>query len=183
MEQRAEDSMTADGFGAWRAEQPDRFELIGGLTVRMMNERTEHASAKAEIARQLFAQIPRGAPCRVLLDGLAVRVDDANVFEPDLMVQCGALIAGAMMIDDPFVVFEILSSSTTSFDMLHKVPAYLRMTSLAHVVVLDPAKRRAMLFSKGQQETILGGEEAIHLALPGGAVEIALAQVFEGLTP
>lgn len=172
--------MTAEAFLAWKDA---RCELIGGAPTRMMGERARHAAAKTRLTRQMMAQLPEGAPCRLWLDGMAVRVAEDQVFEPDLMIQCGGAVADdALAIDDPWAVFEILFPTTSSFDMARKAPAYLTMPSLSYVVILDPDKRRGCVLTRATS-TVYGAEDAILLPLQGcdingDALRIDLAAVF-----
>ena len=77
-----------DEFIAWALEQPTgRFELSNGTVVAMAPERASHNQAKLNAAVALRAAIgARGLPCRVMTDGMAVRIDDRTVYEPDAAI-------------------------------------------------------------------------------------------------
>lgn len=179
----ATQTMSAAEFLSWSAEQDGRFELIGGQALRMMIERAAHAHVKTRLARELFRQIPEGGSCAVYLDGMAVRVSEADVYEPDLLIRCegAALEDDATFIEDPRIVFEILSPSTTTYDMLVKVPRYLALPSVTHVVLLDVKRRSALVYDKETSTgspRILPGDASITLPLSGGALTLALEAVF-----
>ena len=94
MEQPRLPAFTADEFIAWALEQPaGRFELSNGVVVAMAPERASHNQAKLNTAVALRGAIgARGLPCRAMTDGMAVRIDDRTVYEPDALVRWVALV-------------------------------------------------------------------------------------------
>ena len=85
MEQARPTAFTADEFIAWAMEQPSgRFELDNGRVVAMAPERASHAIAKLNAVVALRDAIAaRDLACRAFPDGMAVRVNDQTVYEPD----------------------------------------------------------------------------------------------------
>jgi hypothetical protein len=76
--------LTAGEFIAWAEGRPERYELVDGEIFAQASERLAHAKMKLAVAIALGDAIrKRGAPCHVLPDNMAVRVDDRAVFEPD----------------------------------------------------------------------------------------------------
>ena len=75
----------------------------------MNAKRAIHARTKASVLVQFQKQIrDRGLRCEAFPDGMAVRVDDATVFEPDALVRCGPPIADeTVLIVDPIIVVEV----------------------------------------------------------------------------
>lgn len=110
---RTEDPMTAESFVSWNEAQPAgaRHELLDGIIFAMGAERAAHARTKTRVYNRLERQIAeRALPCEAFLDGMAVRVDEATVFEPDALVRCGAPIPGdTILIEDPIIVLEVAS--------------------------------------------------------------------------
>ena len=136
--------MTADEFLVWSAERADgRYELDGGRVVAMAAERVEHAEAKGATFLALSLAIRRaGLDCQAFTDGMAVRVDDATVYEPDASVRCGdRLPRGTVEFSDSVVVVEIVSPSSKSIDSSAKLRGYFRLPSLRHYVIVDTANR------------------------------------------
>ena len=96
MGQPTQPEFTAGEFIAWALEQPTgRFELGNGTVVAMAPEPASHNQAKLNGAIALRgAIVARGLPCRVMMDGMAVRIDDRTVYEPDALVRCGPPLPG-----------------------------------------------------------------------------------------
>jgi Uma2 family endonuclease len=140
--------MSADEFNRWAVEQPDgtRYELAGGEMVAMAPERPAHALVKARIWRALDdAVAAAGLPCTAYPDGMAVRIDDEVVYEPDALVRCGAYLPDdAIQIVDPVILVEVLSPSTQARDAAAKLEDYFRLSSVRHYLIVKTENRSAI---------------------------------------
>ena len=138
-------TMTADAFLAWSEGQggSSRHELFDGHVVKMSAERAIHTRTKFAVTRCLERAIAeRHPPCEALVDGMAVRVDDETVFEPDALVRCGqALPDDALVITDPVIVVEVASPSTQRVDALLKLTRYFRNPAIIHCLIVMPDQR------------------------------------------
>ena len=125
---QTEPFMTAEAFTAWYAEQPDgrRYELFNGRVYEMQGERLAHAEAKMRVAETFRSQIrSKKLPCQGYGDGIGVRADGENIFEPDAMVRCGPRLPGdTTIIPDPIIVVEVLSPTTRHVDLMRKFTGY-----------------------------------------------------------
>lgn len=132
--------MDADAFVAWAMDQPGRYELAAGEVVAMSPERVRHVRAKNLCVRALERGIEAaGLNCEAFPDGMAVRVDDATVYEPDALVRCGPPLDGdEVQVTDPVVVVEVLSPSTRAIDSGAKLADYFRLPGVAHYLVVNP---------------------------------------------
>jgi hypothetical protein len=128
--------MTADQFIAWAMERPEteHHEFSDGVVFAMAPERAAHARAKLHLAVGLAAAIQAaGAPCEASVDGLSVVVDEATVYEPAVLVRCGAKLDGAAVrISDPMIVVEIISQSSRGRDTGVKLADYFRLPPVRH---------------------------------------------------
>jgi Uma2 family endonuclease len=170
---------TADEFIAWALEQPEgRFELTGGEIVAMAPERVVHIRVKTRVRNALEAALlANGLDCEAIGDGMAVRVDDRTVYEPDALVRCGPPLPGdAVEMSDPVIVVEAISPSSSRIDSGAKLGGYMQMPSVQHYLVVDPSRalivhhRRA---ASGSIDSRIHREGAIPLDPPGIVVEVA----------
>jgi Uma2 family endonuclease len=70
-------------------------------------------------------------------DGMALRIDEATVFEPDAMVRCGEPVGTEVTeLSDPVIVVEVLSPSTSSTDSNLKLDMYFRLPSVQHYLIV-----------------------------------------------
>ncbi|HEY8067206.1 MAG TPA: Uma2 family endonuclease [Methylosinus sp.] len=149
--------MTAEEFVAWAEAQPGRYELVDGEVFAQASERVAHAKAKLAVALALQDAVRRaGAPCHVLPDGVAVRVDASTVFEPDAQLYCGPeLPPDTLLVESPLIVVEVLSPSTGRNDVLGKLEGYFRIASVAHYLIFDPDSPLVIHHRRGQGGDIL----------------------------
>jgi len=140
MEQPRQAEFTADEFIAWALEQPSgRYELSNGLVVAMAAERAVHNQGKLNAVIALRAGIAaRGLSCRAMTDGMAVRVDERTVYEPDALVRCGPpLPRDAVEVRDPVIVVEVVSPSSRGIDGGAKLAGYFALPSVRHYLIVD----------------------------------------------
>ena len=103
--------MTAETFVDWAMNQPvGRFELLRGEVVAMSPERVGHARVKTAVLLALHSALAaEGSSCEGFGDGMAVRIDDTTVYEPDASVRCGARLSNDdVLFDDPEIVVEVV---------------------------------------------------------------------------
>ena len=131
--------MTVESYLAWLEEQPGwRYELVNGQVVAMNAQRIEHIETKYAVHAALKAALS-GGQCHAVGDGMAVKIDDSTVYEPDALVYCGERLArGTLIMSTPVVVVEILSPGTKTVDTTKKLEGYFKLASVRHYLILDP---------------------------------------------
>ena len=185
MEQPKLPAFTADEFIAWALEQPTgRFELSNGTVVAMAPERASHNQAKLNAAVALRAAIgARGLPCRVMTDGMAVRIDDRTVYEPDALVRCGLPLPGdAIEVVDPIIVVEVVSPSSRGVDRGVKLASYFSLPSVRHYLIIDTDKRVVIHHRREDESRIevdVLHDGTLTLDPPGFAIDSR--DIFDGL--
>ena len=172
--------MTADEFLDWAMTQPDgaRYELVAGEVVAMAPERAVHGRSKAAAFDALRAAVAEaGLSCEAFIDGMAVRVDDTTVYEPDVLLRCGAPVADdCVEILDPVIVVEVLSPSSGSRDRGGKLDDYFRIASVRHYLIVKTANRTVMHHRRddaGEVQTRILRDGTLALQPPGLAVAVA----------
>ncbi len=180
METVAKPRMTAEEFIKWSMDQPEgaRYELTNGEIVAMASERLRHALVKAELFYRLRQAAEQGSlPCTVFTDGMAVRVDAATVYEPDVAIRCGNPLPDSITTyDDPVVVVEVSSSSTASVDMGDKLEDYFRLASVRHYLVVRthrPAIIHHERMADGTIQTRIVAAGTLRMDPPGITVDVA----------
>jgi Uma2 family endonuclease len=149
--------MSREEFRVWAEQQPGRFERINGVVVAMAPERIIHARVKARVWQALDQAIRvAGVPCEALPDGVTVEIDDDTNFEPDAIVQCGALDPNKIAADNPVVVVEVLSPSTNAIDRALKLEKYFKLLSVQHYLIVWPDKPQIVHHRRGDKGLIEG---------------------------
>jgi Uma2 family endonuclease len=178
MEQPKQTEFTADEFIAWAMEQPTgRFELDNGIVIAMAPERANHNLAKLDAAIALRGAIgAQGLPCRVMTDGMAVRIDERTVYEPDALVRCGPPLPGdAIEVVDPTIVVEVVSPSSRGVDRGVKLASYFSLPSVRHYVIVDTERRVVICHHRGDEgriEVEVLHDGSLTLDPPGLAIEV-----------
>jgi Uma2 family endonuclease len=68
---------------------------------------------------------------------MAVRIDPATLYEPDVLVRCGAPVDGqALEVTDPLIVVEVVSRSSHKRDSGMKLEDYFRIPSVHHYLIV-----------------------------------------------
>jgi len=173
--------MTSDEFIAWAMNRPEgeRYELACGEVVAMAPERSVHALTKGRVFRHLAAAIEAaGLPCTAYPDGMAVEIDAATVYEPDVLARCGPpLPDDAVKISDPLIIVDVLSPSSRARDAGAKLADYFRLASVRHCLIVRTEDRTVIHHERDVAGTIttkIVRDLPIMLAPPG----IELGRVF-----
>jgi Uma2 family endonuclease len=126
-------------FVAWENRRKARYELIDGEVRMMAGGSRAHDLVAANLVGALYAAL-RGKDCDAHGSNLKVVSPAGMVTYPDVFVRCGPLADEAIECHDPVVVFEVLSPSTRSEDLVRKRWAYQAVPSLAHLVYVDAVR-------------------------------------------
>lgn len=176
--------MTVDQYLAWAQEHPGRYELYDGVAYSMSPEGAGHAEVKFAVQTALQRAIKAGKlSCRMLPDGMTVRVGDKTAFEPDALVYCGEKIKFSdFEVPNPVIVVEVLSPSTRRIDTSLKFAGYFKLPSVAHYLIVDPAEPCVLHHRRGQDGNIVTHivrEGSITLDPPGLA--ITMDEIYGGV--
>lgn len=176
--------MTAEEYAQW-AERQDtgRFELVDGMVVQMNAETASHAKVKLNVAfalrQQLKAQSVAG---EVFGDGMAVRIADRIVHEPDAMLRLGSRLPGdTILVTDPVIVVEVLSPSTGPIDTSRKLTNYFLLDTVQHYLVVDTTKRLVLHYVRGPDGAPImhAPKTAGDIVLDPPGLSLSLNEIFE----
>jgi len=174
-------TMGREEYRRWAEAQPrGRFERIEGRVVAMAPERAEHVEVKGAVRDALRrAMRAAGLPDFVYGDGMTVEVGESD-FEPDCVVNGGGRAPrGALAVDNPTIVAEVISPSSEEEDTVRKLAAYFRVPSVRHYLIFR-ADRPEVIHHRRRDE---GGIETRVLAagrvrLDPPGIEFAVEEVY-----
>ncbi len=180
------DYMSFDDFEEFLADKPknERWELLGGRVVKMMvGARWEHNRIVQNISWNLSAQFfTKGSSCQTFAETFYMkdRPLDAALL-PDVMVVCGTPEAGATSVNDPIVVFEVLSTGTEARDRFDKWQIYQQLASLRHYVLVTRDKAHVEVMDRADGRwsglRVFDGLDAV-IDLPAVDAQLTLAQIY-----
>jgi Uma2 family endonuclease len=172
---------TVERFLAWEELQDLRYEFDGIGPVAMTGGTEAHAMIHAALLAAVGTRLNR-RPCRILGSDLKLVTVD-RVRYPDAMILCSPVQPQRSTVQDPIIVFEILSRSTASIDLIGKNREYAAIPSIQRYVVLEQTEIAAIVFSRKGEDwvtEIVTGGDAI-LALPEVGVEFPLAELYRDI--
>jgi Uma2 family endonuclease len=170
--------MTVAEFLAWVETQPrGKYELWHGEVFAMGSDRAQHGRAKFATGKAFERAIDKaGTTCEAFVDCLQVQISETTSFEPDALVNCGERLPGeAVFATNPVVIVEVLSPSTERADKTRKVPNYLSLPVVRHVLLIDTIERRVQHFRRGDDGVItfaFSSTGQIALDPPGLTVDV-----------
>ncbi|MBU3889036.1 Uma2 family endonuclease [Methylosinus sporium] len=178
----AREPMTIADFLAWSERHEEgHYELVDGEIVPLPRAPSEHVAAKGKIWRAIAEALARaGAPCEAYVGGLGVAVDAHNVYEPDILVNCGAPIATEeTLAPAPVIIVAVPAPSSDTIGESVRREGYFRVASVAHYLIVDLARRAVTHCRRDggsalREETVTEG--SIRLDPPG--LDLALKDIF-----
>src|SRR5260370_42187058 len=99
--------MSLAEFLAWEERQELRYEFDGFRPVAMTGGTYEHDEITSNL-RQALKDRLTGTPCRPCGPNMKI-IAAGRVRYPDVLVTCSPIPRGAKIIDNPVVVFEVVS--------------------------------------------------------------------------
>jgi Uma2 family endonuclease len=175
--------MTLAEFLAWEERQEFKHEFDGFQPVAMVGVAGAHAAIQRNLLFHLTGAL-RGKPCQPYGSDLKIGVV-GRIRYPDSFVVCTPVPPKARIVDDPVVIFEILSDSTADTNLFVKNAEYRATASVQRYVILQQTHPGASVFSRKGNDWVneqVAGTDAI-LCMPEIGVEFPLSALYEGLDP
>ena len=176
--------VSSDDYLAAEIASENKHEYLNGMVYAMAGGTKRHSALCIRITSVLYGQL-RGHQCQPYNSDVLLRVrsgDDLRFYYPDAMVHCGSEIDEARVIDDPTVIFEVLSPSTARIDTGEKRMAYLTIPTLEAYVLVDSDRREVTVWRRrdGQwaPEVMTAPESLIEFATAGCALTVG--EIYEG---
>lgn len=115
---------------------PTKHEYVAGQIYAMVGVRDSHNLIAGNVYVHLRMNM-RGAPCRVFMSDVKVRVEEADAFYyPDVFVTCDPRDTDPYVKHYPCLVIEILSPTTEAVDRREKLLNYRKLPSLREYVLI-----------------------------------------------
>lgn len=172
--------MNLPQFLAWEERQELRYEFDGLQPVAMTGGTFEHDQVIFKLRQALDSRLA-GKPCRPCGPNVKI-LAGGKVRYPDVLVTCSPIPRGATVIDDPVVVFEVVSHDNQRTDRIDKVQDYRATPSIRRYVILEQKFVGATVFARQDADwiaTALGAGDT--LALPEVGIELPLDECYAGL--
>lgn len=162
----------------------ERWEIIGG-TAHAMSFAPAPSISHHQAAGRIFnllEHVLAGKPCRPFIAPTDVRLSDADIVQPDILVVCDSSKVTPSHIEGiPDIVVEVLSPATATRDLREKKALYEK-SGVREYIVVDPMEHYAIRFLLGADGTydkgavVAADEKLVFTTLDG--IEIPLWEVF-----
>lgn len=176
--------LTVGAFFAWQEKQSDRYELVGGLPVRMMaGAKNVHDYIVVNILGELRNQL-RGSGCRPFTGDGSVETLPGQIRRPDVGVDCGRFDPEGFRAMLPRLVVEVLSPSTRDFNSFGKLDEYRGVASMDYVLLVEPNAPDVVLWQRNAErewERRDHGDLGATVELPGIGARLALRDIYDGI--
>lgn len=180
MSQAQPKPMTPSEFLAWESSQELKWEFDGLRPVAMTGGTRAHAVLQVNLLRALANRLD-GKPCRAYSSDLKIQTGPGYRY-PDASVSCTPFPDGDLAVAEPVVIFEVLSTSTSTDDRTTKLAEYQALSSVRRYVMLEQDRVFATVITRtdaGWNHALIG--QGGTLAMPEIGVEIPMAELYDGL--
>lgn len=178
--------MTVDQFFEWQQRQDRNYELVDGvpvLTVKAMTGATVRHDRITVNAIVSLGNRLRGKPCQPRTSDQSV-VTFRGTRRPDLSIDCGKPDDRSMATDEPRVVIEILSPSTTRYDRFQKLEEYKLHRAIRVILLVDTEAPQVTVWRRigeNWNNSELTGIDAV-IDLPEIDAALPFAELYADLT-
>ncbi|WP_348946077.1 Uma2 family endonuclease [Chitinibacter sp. FCG-7] len=174
---QTESKITAEQYLAHESLSEERHEYYDGLVYAMTGGTSAHNTLALNLHRALYPHL-KGSSCRAYVNDMRLQVATANCyFYPDLVITCEPVQAKTTTLESAKVIAEVLSPSTSSYDLGKKFAIYRQLDSLQEYVLIDGESRYVQVYRRTDNgEWIFKGytpEETLHLASIDFSVTLA----------
>ena len=143
--------ITAAEFLAIEFGTDKKFELSDGVIQMMTGGSSLHAHVAGNVYSFLKGKL-RGTGCVPFNSDMALRIGETDVRYPDVAVYCGNPMDiekdPVLVFDDPVVIVEVLSASTSTLDQGTKLEEYRALASVETIVFIDPVNELTRTFQR-----------------------------------
>lgn len=176
---------TPEQYLEWERAAPVKSEYFDGQIFAMAGASEEHVLIVTNLVRELSTQF-KGKPCRTYSNDMRVKVSESGLYTyPDVVVVCGERqFSDAVQdtLENPTVIFEVLSPTTEAYDRGAKFAQFRRLPSLQEYVLVSQTEFLVEQFvrqSDGNWLLIESAGEAASVSLPTLSVTLPLSEIYD----
>lgn len=162
-----------------------KHEYLGGTVHAMAGASRKHNRIVRRIEGLLNGQFGRG-PCEAWNSDVKLHIKTSLAeyfYYPDVMVGCDPADNHEYFLENPSILFEVLSPSTESIDRREKLLAYQTIPSLEHyVIVAQEEPRVEWLRREGNSwKVAVLTDPSDRIEFPGQGAALSLAEIYDGI--
>lgn len=145
--------MTVEDYFSFEERSKIKHEFMDGEVYAMAGGKRFHSLTISNIARYLGNQI-EDKPCEVHTNDLRVRLRKNHYVYPDVVVACELKLVPNVFdtLENPRIIFEVLSKSTAYRDKIEKRMDYMDLESLTDYVIVHQTEMRIEHYERVSQK-------------------------------
>ena len=136
---RVLDFVSVDEYLEGEKTSSVKHEYVHGRVFALAGASDDHNRVAGNIFALLWSAANRRG-CRIYISDMKVRVPDGRFYYPDVMAVCQE-DANDYYKENPCLIVEVLSRSTSSTDRREKAEAYFTLPSLSTYIMVDAQTR------------------------------------------
>jgi Uma2 family endonuclease len=148
---QAPQKMTVEEYLEWEAQQEIRHEYVNGEVFAMTGSTIPHNDLALNFYRNLYPHL-RSRGCRMNVSDVKLEVSfQSRYYYPDVIVSCAPEdINSRNFIQNPKIIVEVLSPSTSAKDRDEKFTGYLKIPTLQEYILIDSQKIFVERYCRGE---------------------------------
>lgn len=184
MSSQAKTRISRDEYLAIERQAPCKNEYFNGEMFAMSGASRRHNLIAVNITATLHTRL-QDRPCEVYTSDMRVKVSRTGLYTyPDVVVVCGEPVFEDAEVDtlqNPILLFEVLSKSTEDYDRGGKFEHYRTLSSLQEYLLVAQDRCHVMHYTRQSDNTWLLAETfnlADQLQLPSLNCSIGLSEIY-----
>ncbi|WP_333411828.1 Uma2 family endonuclease [Microcoleus sp. T2B6] len=143
--------MTVEEYLEWEAQQEIRHEYVNGEVFAMTGSTIPHNDLALNFYTALRPHL-RSRGCRMNVSDVKLQVSfQSRYYYPDVIVSCDPEdINSRNFIQNPKIIVEVLSPSTSAKDRDEKFTCYLKIPTLQEYILIDSQKIFVERYCRGE---------------------------------
>jgi Uma2 family endonuclease len=161
----------------------ERHEFIDGV-LRLMAGGTKAHNLLIQNFVIKLALVARAKACGLFDENIRVKLpvgSKKRYYYPDVVLTCKPDDGDNRTVENPCLVVEVLSKSTSSIDKGEKLDTYQRIASIKQYVMVDQAKRKVEVYTRQGDKWIYQTLESGQFDIPCLETSMTLDEVYAGL--
>lgn len=148
---QAPQKMTVEEYLEWEAQQEIRHEYVNGEVFAMTGGSIPHNDLALNFYTALRPHL-RSRGCRMNVSDVKLQVSfQSRYYYPDVIVSCDLQdLDSRKFIQNPKIIVEVLSPSTSAKDRDEKFTCYLKIPTLQEYILIDSQKIFVERYCRGE---------------------------------
>lgn len=174
--------LEVEEFDRWHAAQPERWELVAGIPVKVSIRSLPHTLIKGNVYLALRNKL-EGTGCQAYVSGVEVKERSCRLSAmPDVAVECRPPDFLSPVIAHPVLVAEVMALTRESDQADAKWRGYRLIPSLEHYLVVDEENASVLAYTRTSPSAF--AEHTVReglVKLTALGVSLSLDEIYDGV--